>query len=99
MDEVCACGHVKDEHGGDRQYPGSSACQICSCVAFDGGERACAQAWRLRPLALILLTLLFLVGCRAETNTIDQVVGMTALAAIAVLTLATALNKILWRDR
>lgn len=34
---TCACGDVEDEHGGDPEHPGSSACNVvgCDCVAFD----------------------------------------------------------------
>ena len=37
LSKVCACGHDTEEHGGDPQYPGSSACQVsdCDCIAFE----------------------------------------------------------------
>lgn len=38
---TCTCGHEQDEHGGDIDYPGSSACNIddCDCDCFeDDGE-------------------------------------------------------------
>jgi hypothetical protein len=47
---ACVCGHAKDEHGGDPEYPGSTACNAeiqegdeyvpCACVAYeeDQGE-------------------------------------------------------------
>lgn len=36
-DEVCTCGHVYDEHGGDLKYPGSTKCNVneCDCTAFE----------------------------------------------------------------
>lgn len=39
--DTCACDHVRDEHGGDPDYPGSTACAIdgCDCVCFDAIER------------------------------------------------------------
>jgi hypothetical protein len=35
--ENCTCGHVYEEHGGDVEYPGSSACNVpdCDCVCFE----------------------------------------------------------------
>jgi hypothetical protein len=36
--DTCACGHVADEHGHDPSYPGSSACLLCGCVAFECTE-------------------------------------------------------------
>jgi hypothetical protein len=35
MLESCACGHAAEEHGRDPQYPGSTSCQVCECVAYD----------------------------------------------------------------
>jgi hypothetical protein len=38
---TCHCGHLEDEHGGDSDYPGSTACAIegCDCVCFeDAGD-------------------------------------------------------------
>lgn len=36
----CTCGHVRDEHGGDPNYPGSTACSVegCHCIAYEAGE-------------------------------------------------------------
>ena len=33
----CTCGHTEEEHGGDSEYPGSSACSVegCDCIAFE----------------------------------------------------------------
>jgi hypothetical protein len=41
-ERTCHCGHVEDEHGGDPQYPGSTACQIedCGCIAFEHDPQA-----------------------------------------------------------
>lgn len=25
---TCACGHIEEEHGGGREYPGSTACRV-----------------------------------------------------------------------
>lgn len=38
----CACGHSEEEHGGDREYPGSTACAVapCDCLAFEADEHA-----------------------------------------------------------
>ena len=42
--DTCVCGHVRDEHGGDPVYPGSTACTVegdvyghgpCRCIAFE----------------------------------------------------------------
>jgi hypothetical protein len=39
---ACTCGHSKEEHGHDPEYPGSTACQAefergeaCDCIAFE----------------------------------------------------------------
>ncbi len=36
----CTCGHVADEHGGNPDYPGSTACAVegCDCIAFEEAE-------------------------------------------------------------
>jgi len=36
-DAVCTCGHIFDEHGGDDDHPGSTACNVddCDCICFD----------------------------------------------------------------
>lgn len=33
----CCCGHASDEHGGDDEFPGSSACGVtgCDCIAYE----------------------------------------------------------------
>lgn len=35
--DICTCGHIRDEHGGGEEYPGSSACNVdeCDCVCFE----------------------------------------------------------------
>jgi hypothetical protein len=44
MADTCTCGDVLDEHGGDPEYPGSTACNVegCECVCYeedpDAGE-------------------------------------------------------------
>lgn len=37
MEENCTCGHHFEEHGGDPDYPGSTACNIedCDCTCFE----------------------------------------------------------------
>lgn len=32
----CTCGHSVEEHGGDPEYPGSTACTMCDCIAYEG---------------------------------------------------------------
>lgn len=41
MSRSCECGDVEDEHGGDPDHPGSSACNVegCGCVAFEASAR------------------------------------------------------------
>lgn len=44
--DVCTCGHAIDEHGGDKKYPGSTAChgitapddEFCDCIAYEEDE-------------------------------------------------------------
>lgn len=37
---ACTCGHAEEEHGGDPEFPGSTACQDedCNCIAFEEFE-------------------------------------------------------------
>lgn len=35
---ACACGHAVEEHGHDDQYPGSTACSECECVAYEASD-------------------------------------------------------------
>lgn len=39
--DPCTCDHVLDEHGGDPEYPGSTACNVtgCDCIAFESAEK------------------------------------------------------------
>lgn len=34
---TCSCGDTEEEHGGDKEFPGATACRIegCDCVAFE----------------------------------------------------------------
>ncbi len=32
---ACACGHAVEEHGHDLEYPGSTACSECECIAYE----------------------------------------------------------------
>lgn len=37
----CACGHAIEAHGGDKDYPGSTACRddaACPCIAYEADE-------------------------------------------------------------
>jgi hypothetical protein len=38
--DPCVCGHVRDEHGHDPKYPGSTSCNIdgCDCDAFEQAD-------------------------------------------------------------
>lgn len=38
--DTCYCGHVRDEHGGDPDYPTNSGCNVegCHCIAFEADE-------------------------------------------------------------
>lgn len=31
----CVCGHPLEEHGGDTEYPESTACVECGCIAYE----------------------------------------------------------------
>lgn len=37
MINPCTCGHSPEEHGGDAEHPGSTACTVagCDCIAYD----------------------------------------------------------------
>lgn len=35
---TCTCGHALEEHGGDPQYPGSTSCTECDCIAYESNE-------------------------------------------------------------
>lgn len=32
---ACVCGHAEEEHGDDPDYPGSTACTECDCIAYE----------------------------------------------------------------
>lgn len=34
-DASCTCGHAIEEHGRDPEYPASTACSRCDCIAYD----------------------------------------------------------------
>lgn len=36
----CMCGHAVEEHGHDPQYPGSTACTQCECIAYEADDEA-----------------------------------------------------------
>lgn len=31
----CTCGHAVEEHGNDPEYPGSTSCSECDCIAYE----------------------------------------------------------------
>jgi hypothetical protein len=36
---ACTCGHAIEEHGDIPEYPSSTACTECDCIAYeDGGD-------------------------------------------------------------
>jgi hypothetical protein len=32
---ACTCGHAPEDHGGDKENPGSTACVECECIAYE----------------------------------------------------------------
>lgn len=38
MEDVCTCGHAEDEHGGDEEFPGSTACAGMTQDNDDSGD-------------------------------------------------------------
>ena len=34
----CVCGHAIEEHGHDPDYPGSTSCAECDCVAYEADD-------------------------------------------------------------
>lgn len=34
----CTCGHAIEEHAPTAEYPGSTACATCDCVAFEASD-------------------------------------------------------------
>jgi hypothetical protein len=32
---ACTCGHSVEEHGNDPEFPGSTACDECDCIAYE----------------------------------------------------------------
>lgn len=34
----CTCGHAIEEHAPTAEYPGSTACAECDCVAFEASD-------------------------------------------------------------
>jgi len=33
--DPCTCGHAPEEHGHDPEYPGSTSCAECDCIAYE----------------------------------------------------------------
>jgi len=44
MVRPCTCGHAIEEHGHDPDYPGSTACIHCECIAYEADEDAKAHS-------------------------------------------------------
>ena len=38
--DPCACGHAPEEHGNDPEYPGSTSCTECDCIAYEADSEA-----------------------------------------------------------
>lgn len=38
--DPCTCGHAPEEHGRDPEYPGSTGCAECDCVAYEADPEA-----------------------------------------------------------
>lgn len=32
---TCVCDHAVEEHGNDPEYPGSTSCTECDCIAYE----------------------------------------------------------------
>jgi hypothetical protein len=37
-DAACTCGHEVEVHGHDPEYPSSTACTECECIAYEADE-------------------------------------------------------------
>jgi hypothetical protein len=35
---ACTCGHSIEEHGHDPEYPGSTSCSECDCIAYEASD-------------------------------------------------------------
>lgn len=35
---ACVCGHSIEEHGHNDEYPNSTECTECDCIAYEGDE-------------------------------------------------------------
>jgi hypothetical protein len=38
LDCPCVCGHAKEDHGYNQDYPGSTECLECECFAYEANE-------------------------------------------------------------
>jgi hypothetical protein len=38
--EPCVCGDAIEAHGGDPEYPGSTGCTECDCIAYEADPEA-----------------------------------------------------------
>ena len=38
--EPCVCGDAIEAHGGDPEYPGSTSCTECDCIAYEADPEA-----------------------------------------------------------
>lgn len=42
--EPCVCGDAIEAHGGDPEYPGSTSCTECDCIAYEADLNASEEA-------------------------------------------------------
>ena len=41
--ETCTCGCAIEAHGGDPEYPGSTSCTECACIAYEADLNAAEE--------------------------------------------------------
>ena len=41
--EPCVCGDAIEAHGGDPEYPGSTSCTECDCIAYEADPEALTE--------------------------------------------------------
>ena len=42
--EPCVCGDAIEAHGGDPEYPGSTSCTECDCIAYEADLNAAEES-------------------------------------------------------
>ena len=42
--EACTCGCAIEAHGGDPEYPGSTSCTECDCIAYEADLNAAEES-------------------------------------------------------